>query len=366
MIVPLSIAGDISTASTRRFLLRSLRDPLLDCFPQKDNPNRRIFKRAKLSTLVVTGQVSSRQLSDRNPVTTRVFPGNSLDDPSLDNCIQVGDCAAIDNVVEPVPLTDAAQMELCVRLHRRSDTRRLGAMSDSYVIARREINQTTYRRFISSDASSARMLKGVEVGPFALNTTLSQGQREWLDSTRFHSEFPRRASPPPLRIATQRITGVDERQRIVAAIIEQPMYFADSTNSVIPVPGATHDLDYLVGLLNSDLFQWRFRLTSTNNNVGTNELEALPFRVINFDSPEDLAALESIRQVSRRIRLTKGDLAGTRSPGAADSYRRRIEQDTARLNEVVYRLYELTPADIALIELRLSAPLLVIDEGQAP
>ena len=36
------------------------------------------------------------------------------------------------------------------------------------------------------------------------------------------------------------------------------------------------------------LFQWRFKLTSTNNNVGTNELEAMPFKVIVFKNKTEV------------------------------------------------------------------------------
>ena len=40
----------------------------------------------------------------------------------------------------------------------------------------------------------------------------------------------------------------------------------------------TNELLYLLRLLNSRLFQWRFKLTSTNNNVGTNRVEAMSYR----------------------------------------------------------------------------------------
>ncbi len=46
-------------------------------------------------------------------------------------------------------------------------------------------------------------------------------------------------------------------------------------------------MNYLLGLLNSKLFQWRFKLTGTNNNVGTNELEALPIKEIDFYKKSD-------------------------------------------------------------------------------
>jgi hypothetical protein len=37
--------------------------------------------------------------------------------------------------------------------------------------------------------------------------------------------------------------------------------------------------------MNSRLFNWRFKLTSTNNNVSTNELERLPVRIIKPITP---------------------------------------------------------------------------------
>ena len=46
MIVPMSLIADISCAQTRCFLMRSTSDLLADCFPQKDNPKRRVFLNA--------------------------------------------------------------------------------------------------------------------------------------------------------------------------------------------------------------------------------------------------------------------------------------------------------------------------------
>ncbi len=58
MIVPLSLLADISCAKTRAHLIKSLSPVEIDCFPQKDNVNRRIFRDAKLSTVVFSGQLS--------------------------------------------------------------------------------------------------------------------------------------------------------------------------------------------------------------------------------------------------------------------------------------------------------------------
>ncbi|ATO13236.1 restriction endonuclease subunit M [Micromonospora sp. WMMA2032] len=185
MIVPLGLVGDVSTAQTRRHILGSIKNLLLDCFPQKDNPRRRIFKRAKLSTVIVSGQVSRRPLPDRNTVTTRVFPGNSLTEDALVNQLQVRDCVLMDPKNVPVPLTDQAQWDLLGRLHAQPFVVMLGSVGEYYSVSRGEINQTIYRRFISPRRDLSRMLKGVEVGPFGLRTVLSQGEREWFDAQAF-------------------------------------------------------------------------------------------------------------------------------------------------------------------------------------
>ncbi|WP_371682288.1 TaqI-like C-terminal specificity domain-containing protein [Micromonospora sp. WMMA2032] len=156
-------------------------------------------------------------------------------------------------------------------------------------------------------------------------------------------------------MATQRITGVDERQRIVAAVIEEPMYFADSTNSVRASNEEVYSLHYLAALLNSDLFQWRFRLTSTNNNVGTNELESLPFRTIDPDSEVDQKLYDAVCSLARRISRTQLELAIARSVSDLEGLQRRLHQGYSRLNELVFRLYGLSEQDVALVRSRLTS-----------
>ena len=198
------------------------------------------------------------------------------------------------------------------------------------------------------------MIKGVEIGSFEINSTLSQGQREWLDETALTADFPRKARPSSPRIATQRITGVDERRPLVASIISEDAWFADSTNSVGHVEGAHLDLDYLVALLNSDLMQWRFRLTSTNNNVGTNELLSLPIRVPQRSSIADRRAYETIRATGQRITDIKARRALNKSMATDDMLSRRLDDAWEKLNRAVDAFYGLSDGDRSLISSRLN------------
>jgi Alw26I/Eco31I/Esp3I family type II restriction m6 adenine DNA methyltransferase len=352
MIVPLSLMADISTASTRRHLFTHLDELLVDCFPQKDNAKTRIFKKAKLSTAIVTGMHRSKDLGTRNAISTRVFPRNVFSDESLENTLSLVECALLDPVNLPVPLTDAAQWQLCKRLHSGAGVGTLGS-EISYKVTRGEINQTTCAEYITSNPRHARMLKGVEVGAFHLRTSVSQGQQEWFDEQCYLGDYPSRRRPTAPRIATQRITGVDERTRLVASVVPNAMYFADSTNSIAPVPGAELSLDYLCGLLNSDVWQWRFRLTSTNNNVGTNELKALPLPPMDLVQATDRAVYEDLTRLARRISELQLELATTRSAAKTTAVRRRLAQGMDRLNRTVALLYGMTDGDQRLIADRL-------------
>jgi hypothetical protein len=244
---------------------------------------------------------------------------------------------------------------LCKRIHSDASVKRLADLADSYVVTRGEINQTTYCAYISAVAEGhVRLLKGVEVGSFEIRTVLSQGQREWLDEQNLVKDHPHKPMPPSRRIATQRITGVDERQRLVATIITEPTWFADSTNSISPREGASLDLDYLVALLNSDLMQWRFRLTSTNNNVGTNELLTLPIRVPEPGNDADRLAYEAVRSAGQRISSIKVMLPTNKSQAAGDVLRRRLDGAWEKLNRAVDDFYGLSRADRELVANRLT------------
>jgi hypothetical protein len=145
-------------------------------------------------------------------------------------------------------------------------------------------------------------------------------------------------------------SNTDERLRIVATIIAPPTYFADSTNSISLAEGSPYHLEYLLGILNSPLQQWRFKLTSTNNNVGTNELESLPIRTIDFADPTDAARHERMVALVTQMLDLHARLAAEGVPHEKAALQRRIETTDRQIDALVYELYELTAEEIAGVE----------------
>ena len=357
MIVPMGLAADISTRNTRVHLFTHLRNPTLDCFPQKDNPRRRIFKAAKLSTMVTVGQKSGAKVNARNKITVHVFPGNQLNDISIDNVLTLRDLQLLNPENAPVPMLAADEWAICRDIHGKPHIKRLSELSTSYLVTRGEINQTTFSRYIVGVNQGASgyepLLKGVEVGSFELRDSLSQGERQMLDAAKLRKKYPRKASPIAPRIATQRITGVDERQRIVCAVVPSRMWFADSTNSIVGVENAALSLEYLTAVLNSDLMQWRFRLTSSNNNVAANELLDLPIAVHDPDSESDSILIDKVAKAGNRIVDLKAQARTARTSGGAQQIAHMLASAWDALNDAVYALYGLTKAQRDLVAKRL-------------
>ncbi len=111
---------------------------------------------------------------------------------------------------------------------------------------------------------------------------------------------------------------MDTRRRLKAAAAPAGVFLGDMTNFIA---GTTVPADYLLGLLNSRLLNWRFKITSTNNYLSAAEIEALPIpripkaittekifqsvrvEVENLQSLEDHSLSEYIREVKQLLKF---------------------------------------------------------------
>ncbi len=350
LIVPSSLLADKSCKSTREFLLYNSTGLEFDCFPQKDIPSKRVFEDAKLSTTIFFAERINSKAKSNIRITIRTYPGNSFFDRHKSCTIQLRELETIDPENLPIPLIDKINWNLLVKIHNTSGISRLGSVNE-ILVRRGEINQTIYKSFIEEKKdNNLQLIKGVQIGQFRFNKKLSQGKIEWFNQINFLEKNSEKELSKIERIATQRITGVDEKLRIVATIIKPPAYFADSTNSISIQPKSNYDLRYLLAILNSRLFQWRFKLTSTNNNVGTNELEAMPFKIIDFNNPEEIKLYNEIVKISTQLILLNEEIQDQKLSTRQTHLQEKIEYLQGNINRLVYQLYGLTEEEIKVIE----------------
>lgn len=130
-------------------------------------------------------------------------------------------------------------------------------------------------------------------------------------------------------LLVKRMTAREEARRLVACRVPARLanspagYFGENhVNIIRPLANARLDLDAVLGLLNSDLFDYIFRALNGNTNVSATELELMPV----VQGPE----LEEVASAARRLTAA----------GGVDG------EALADLNDAVYRLYRLDEDDV--------------------
>jgi len=236
----------------------------------------------------------------------------------------------IDPTTHAIPLLRTPEVTLLEKVYKNCV--RLSAIGHCFT---GEIDLTQDKGFLTEDARSAVLLKGAMLDRYLIRETMSQGDILFLKSSAYLRENHGQRSHhhKVRRIIMQGITGVNEYRRLKMTIAEEGMFCANSVNYVILNPGAGVSVEYLLAVLNSRLLNFVFARTSTNSNVNGYEVDNLPIIVakdVLRDKVTDLA--------NKLLALKR------RSPAADTTHLDR------EIDQLVYRIYSLTEAHIAVIE----------------
>ena len=191
---------------------------------------------------------------------------------------------------------------------------------------------------------------GRDLGRYVVNVS---GQRwikygPWLAAPRDPDNFRGK------RILVQEITGGPER-RIIAAYYENDLYYS---RDVIPIKLGQTMLQpgYLLGLINSHLITWYHHRRNPKAQkalfpkVLVADLRKLPIRPINFADPADAARHDRMVTLVTQMLDLHRRLAAEGVPHEKALLQRRIEATDRQIDALVYELYGLTAAEIALVE----------------
>ncbi len=282
LIVPMSILADQQASHLRKSLLQQNKIHKIDAFPQKDDPNRRVFREAKLPTCIIILSNSSQ----RKIIDITVHPGNLLEEISGDFSCTLAEIKALDEDNLSIPLL-SSQEEVKV-LRRFLPQNKMQKMKDICPTYQGEINETTMDDLISIDpGKGSRILRGGNIQRYKFISEPKQGISKYLDVAAYNQKIggERTAHTLKSRIGYQRNAALDSWRRLIFAPLPMPSYCFDSVSYLL-VDDKNHAFA-LLALLNSRLLEWRFSLTSTNNHVSTSEIAALPIPEFTFTTPTD-------------------------------------------------------------------------------
>jgi len=320
-----SFLADTSATKLRKYFLGNQRIIQLDSFPERDNEKLRVFEDVKMSICIMLC-LNIRQ-------TNYEFNLNIWKDKfmSFSKNIRLNNIETLNFDPENATIPSISQNGLEV-LKKVSINKRLNSFAKCY---EGEINLTFHKHLLRSTPKGfARMIKGAAVQRWFIAEKMSQGEIEYLDKTSYLKENSGKKTVHHKlkRIVMQGITGVDEKIRLKMTILEPDIFCGNSVNYILIEDKRVKD-EFLLGLLNSNLLNWYFKIFSTNSNVNGYEVDNLPIPSMATVNQEPI------------IKLVEQVLAAKRANPQADTS--QLEKEIDRL---VYKLYGLTQEEIAIVE----------------
>lgn len=144
-------------------------------------------------------------------------------------------------------------------------------------------------------------------------------------------------------IITQRTTADEQEYRIIATIFDPQIegfnaFSENHTNYLRAFPN-TFEMEFVLGLLNSSLFDLVFRHINSNTQVSSGELNSLPIKEFS------LSDQRPITDLVKTLSLTQSaDYLQTPAKQA------QVHDHEKQIDQLVYQLYDLTDEEIAIVE----------------
>jgi|GEM_PF-556326 len=299
-IVPMALLADKQAKPLREFILKNNYIKAIEAFPQKDDPTNRIFIDAKLSTCVYI--INKQGI----PVfSVRIHTGKDIDESATLlqlNSLLIKEFDSDNLSIPSYPNMTTRDLMLALKLNKVSKNIKLKQFALSQ---QGEVNLTEHSVFMSDKDKGQLILRGAHINRYEFQEEPKQGEPVYLDVERFidaHGKDTKAYDHKYIRIGYQRGSAIDNWRRIIATIIEKNNYCSDTINYI--VNPKEYNLFAILALLNSSLWEWRFRLTSTNNHVNSYEIDSMSMPPISFTTPQK----ERKKRVDEAIRLFHQEL----------------------------------------------------------
>jgi Alw26I/Eco31I/Esp3I family type II restriction m6 adenine DNA methyltransferase len=266
-VMPFSFLMDRNAAPLRKHMLNSGWIRELKIYPESS----KTFKDVGQS-VVLLGAVMQSKKSPKLTVVDGTDPGSKTK-------ISISDLVTLDAEEMPIPVLSSEAFGLAAQI-KKKNTCRISSLAEGRV---GEVDQTFYREYIKSGPSSALLLRGTHLSPFHAELGIDNPKERWLDKRGFYAARKSGSWTADIeapRIVQTGIVNMEAGRRLVAAKVGPQIFLGNSINYWVPQKRADIELeslyDYLLGLLNSWPIEWRFRLTSSNNNINLYEVRQIP------------------------------------------------------------------------------------------
>lgn len=270
-IVPSTFLADHRSRAFRRFLLDEHAIRELDLIPE----DAHLFPEVNQPTCILVAQAGRR--TSRIRIRRRVLTQSDLR-AKADVVISRQLIADVDPSESRIPNCAPEDLAILRAMHEhpRLDEHRWIAN------LRGELDLTCHARYVRAEPPGEPLIRGDQIERFRAD--LPSEKHRWVDGDFLVDGIspPKAAFVSKPRIVLRQCSYLRKPNRISGSLVQSGRVVANSCNFL-----AIHDPDsttvdpeahllFLLGVLNSRLIDWRFRMTSSTNHVGNYELAALP------------------------------------------------------------------------------------------
>lgn len=141
---------------------------------------------------------------------------------------------------------------------------------------RGELDLTLNKKHITKTETPFKLLRGRNIGYYQLIETNETDyvEQEFVDSTA-KKEFVHKT-----RLVCQQIANMAKKRRVSFTLVPENVVLGNSCNFLsVETNDDGVDEYYLLGILNSPLIDWFFKLSSSNNHINNYEIDAFPIPI---------------------------------------------------------------------------------------
>jgi hypothetical protein len=280
LIVPMSWMGDSFTSGVRHWLLNDHTPLQIDCFPQKDDPRRRVFPEAKLPTSVFI----TRKNRKRGDILVRIHPRREILDTSFYRA-EVSVLEELNPEMLLIPIVSPTGWQV---LEKVVTSPRLGSLSEfgADPTSGEIIFNAATRPYMTEDPSYDLILRGGHIQRYELQETARQGTPVYLKTEKYLKDSRKDSKAfdhQKPRVVYQEGSAIDAWRRVVPTYLpagyicgHKVCYFVNY--KVNPLA--------LLAVFASELLNWLVEALSTTNSLPAYLVGGLPFPIFHLTTPE--------------------------------------------------------------------------------
>jgi len=260
IICPSSLFADLTSSKLRKHLLNSHKLYFIRYYPEA----ARLFENVTQSTVIFYLQKNEKTNKIGIEISENTFEINFL---------------TIKNIFPSnfeIPLIDSIGWSILKKISNQKKIKNLPFIRNR----RGELDLSLFKSVITIKNTGWRLIRGNMIsdnavidknGEYVIIESFLSKKSEDFKINDYNKE----------RLICQQISNIDIERRLKFVFCQKTDIIANSCNYIVSTRSQS-DLKKLYYILNSDLLNWRFKITSSNNHINNYELDDLP--IIDLDN----------------------------------------------------------------------------------